>query len=167
MAFGTGQHATTALCLRAIEQYAEPLTAAEAARRKVLDLGTGTGILAMGAAKLGLGSITALDNDPEAVKAARDNFQLNAVQGVVDGTPIEQVTDTFDLVVANILAGPLVQMAPVLAKRVAQQGILVLSGILAEQADEVIRAYEKTADSVRLQLRWTHGEWVALIFANR
>lgn len=166
MAFGTGQHATTALCLRAIEQYASRLEAADAAQRKVLDLGTGTGILAMGAAKMGLGKITALDNDPEAVDAARENFKLNGVQGLVDGTPIDKVADTFGLVVANILALPLIGMAPVLAKRVATRGILVLSGILAEQADEVIRAYEKTSDDLRLQLRWTHGEWVALIFAN-
>jgi ribosomal protein L11 methyltransferase len=165
MAFGTGQHATTSLCLRAIELYAERLVPPAAASLSLCDLGCGSGILAIGAAKLGFGSVLALDNDPLAVSATRDNVAQNGVaaQVSVAGTPMADVSQRFAVVVANILAQPLIDMARVISARLAPGGSLLLSGLLNTQADSVQRAFEQTG-KVRYVQRWTHGEWAALDF---
>jgi ribosomal protein L11 methyltransferase len=165
MAFGTGQHATTSLCLRAIELYAERLGPTSCADLSLCDLGCGSGILAIGAAKLGFGSVLALDNDPLAVSATRDNVAQNAVaaQVSVQGTPIAETSQRFTVVVANILAQPLIEMAGAIAARLAPGGTLLLSGLLSTQADSVQRAFEQTGQ-VRYVQRWTHGEWTALDF---
>jgi len=133
MAFGTGQHATTRLCLAAIERICE-----EKAPASMLDMGAGSGLLAIAAGKLGAQGIVAIDNDPISVEASRVNAGINGVEleSLLDDRPPEQL---FDLVVANILAGPLIEMAPQLAKCVGRH--LVLSGLLREQVESVSRAY--------------------------
>jgi len=133
MAFGTGSHATTQLCLKAIERICNrnmPTT--------MLDMGAGSGILSIAAAKLGVKQVLAMDNDPTAVEACKINAAINGVKidSVLDDTPPGQ---TFDVVVANILANPLIDMAPILAKCVGRS--LVLSGLLATQANDVGKEY--------------------------
>jgi len=133
MAFGTGQHATTKLCLEAIERICE-----EKAPESVLDMGAGSGLLAIAAGKLGAKGIVAIDNDPISVEASRVNAEINGVEleSLLDDTPPAQ---QFDLVVANILAGPLIEMAPKLSKCVGNH--LILSGLLREQVESVSQAY--------------------------
>lgn len=132
-AFGTGSHPTTRLCLTW-------LLANAAAGSSVLDYGCGSGILAIAAAKLGARRVVAIDIDEQALAAAADNAARNAaaVQFLHSSAMLR---DTFDLVVANILAGPLCVLAPVLAARVAPYGRLALSGILENQAEIVAQAY--------------------------
>ncbi len=145
MAFGTAQHETTALCLGAIER----LYAAEAASfPRMLDVGCGTGVLALAAAAFGAVEAYGMDIDPQAPRSARENEDLN--KGVLgdakilfDTTPIEQVTGDWDLVVANVLTPTLLTFAEPIAARVREGGgRLMLSGILVEQAPEIVRAYE-------------------------
>ncbi|MDX8392879.1 MAG: 50S ribosomal protein L11 methyltransferase [Mariprofundaceae bacterium] len=156
MAFGTGQHATTQLCLRAIER-----TCMQQAPKNVLDMGAGSGILAIAAAKLGAKGMLAMDNDPACVDACRKNSAINDVrmQCLLDDTPPSKI---FDLVVANILAGPLVNMAPMLAGCVGTR--LVLSGILSEQTENIIAAY--IAAGLKYDRTETMAEWVAIEFTR-
>jgi ribosomal protein L11 methyltransferase len=132
MAFGTGTHATTSLCLGAIDDFL--------ARRpggSVLDVGTGSGLLAIAARKLGAGRVAANDNDPVAVAVAAENAERNGASLELTGAPPEAIPGVFDLVVANILANVLVDLAPVLARKTAPGGELVLAGILVPQEEEV------------------------------
>ena len=133
LAFGTGSHPTTRLCL-------EWLRATIAGGEAVLDYGCGSGILAIAAAKLGAGRVTGIDIDPQAVAASTGNARANGVTAAFGG-PDAPAPGTFDVVVANILANPLVLLAPVLVARVGSRGRIALSGILTGQADEVIAAY--------------------------
>jgi ribosomal protein L11 methyltransferase len=136
MAFGTGTHPTTALCLAAL---AELVAARPGAR--VLDVGTGSGLLAIAAAKLGAREVVATENDPVALAVAGENAERNGVALALRGDPPERIPGRFDVVVANILANTLVELAPGLAERVAPGGTLLLSGILAGQEEEVRAAY--------------------------
>ncbi len=133
LAFGTGSHPTTRLCL---EWLRETIGGGEL----LLDYGCGSGILAIAAAKLGAGAVVGIDIDPQAVAASRVNAQANGVSATF-GTPDALAPGAFDVVVANILANPLVLLAPALAARVAARGRIALSGVLVDQADEVIAAY--------------------------
>lgn len=129
LAFGTGSHPTTHLCLQWLDQH---LNGGES----VLDYGCGSGILAIAALKLGAGSACGVDIDPQAIRASRDNAaqnQVNAHFCLPDTLPENQ----FDIVVANILANPLRVLADMLAARTRANGQIVLSGILAEQAQEL------------------------------
>ena len=167
MAFGTGQHATTAMCLRAVELYADSVPITQRVNRRMLDLGCGTGVLAIGGQKLGLGYVYAIDNDPLAVSATQENAALNKVNVRVDDTAIEHVNEKFDLLVANILAQPLIDLRESILQCVVPGGTLVLSGILREQADEVLHAYQRAATNMGLrdlplEYHWTHGQWAAL-----
>jgi ribosomal protein L11 methyltransferase len=140
LAFGTGTHATTALCL-------EWLDAAIAGGERVLDYGCGSGILALAALRLGAASAEALDIDPQALIATRENAAKNGLAGrlrVADATA--PVVGPFDVVLANILSGPLVELAPRLAPLARPGGALVLAGMLAHQAEEVARAYRPWFD---------------------
>ena len=143
-AFGTAHHATTLGCLLAIDRLAR-----QASFAKVLDLGCGSGILAIATAKaIPSADIIATDMDRQSIKVASDNLRLNGVAGRIALTVATGVAHTwlrqsppFDLVIANILAGPLIRLAPALARTVAPGGTLVLSGILTSQAPQVLAAY--------------------------
>jgi len=157
MAFGTGLHPTTQLCVLAAEALVRPNT-------EVLDLGTGTGILAMTAAKLGAGHILAVDNDEDAVMAARRNVAANQLSDRIDTLhgSLEDVTAAYDLVLANILAPIIINMAESgLAERVRHGGTLVVSGILEEQADDVAAALAATG--LQVTERRQQEEWMALV----
>ncbi|MGQ4880290.1 50S ribosomal protein L11 methyltransferase [Billgrantia sp. LNSP4103-1] len=141
LAFGTGTHPTTALCLEWLDALAQEggLDGVE-----VLDVGCGSGILAIAALKLGAAMATGTDIDPQALQASRDNAERNDVAaGEFALCYPEQLAEgrRFPLVVANILAGPLVELAPTIAGHVAPGGRLALSGILERQADAVLDAY--------------------------
>src|SRR5574337_138538 len=136
MAFGTGTHPTTALCLAALD---ELLAASPGAA--VLDVGTGSGLLAIAARKLGAARVAATENDPVALRVAEENAARNAVALELGLVPPGAVPGEFQIVVANILANTLVELAPAIAGRLAPGGALLLSGILAGQEDEVRAAY--------------------------
>lgn len=139
MAFGTGTHGTTRLCLEAIAAlYAEP-----GGPLRVLDVGTGSGILAMAAAALGAQRVLACDIDEQSCCTARENVEFNRQQDRVEvtGAPLPQLEGNFDLVVANILAEENVRLAEELVSRVAPGGWLILSGILQEREDFVIQGF--------------------------
>ncbi len=133
LAFGTGSHPTTRLCLRWLDEHL-------AGGETLLDYGCGSGILAIAAARLGAARVDGVDIDPQAVGASRDNAELNAVAAHF-WLPGELAPGQYDVVVANILTNPLKGMAPLLADRVRAGGRLVLSGILAEQAEDVMAVY--------------------------
>ncbi len=135
MAFGTSTHPTTSLCLAALSDLLAARPGAS-----VLDMGTGSGILAIAARKLGAGRVAASDDDPKAVEVARENAAANGVALELVLAPAE-IPGTFDLVVANILANTLVALAPAVAANLAPGGVVLLSGLLAPQEDEVRRAY--------------------------
>jgi len=165
-AFGTGEHATTRGCLLALEGLAR-----RGQRRRVLDLGTGTGILAIAAARLWRRPVLAADIDPEAVRVARENALVNGVAGLVRpvratgyaSAPIRRAAPR-DLVLANILAGPLVRLAPGLARRLVPGGRAVLSGLLSGQERFVLAAHR--AQGLRLERRITADGWTTLILAR-
>jgi len=140
LAFGTGTHPTTALCLQWLD-------GAELLGKRVLDYGCGSGILAIAAALLGAESVVAVDHDPQALEATRDNAAKNGVADRIQVLPPQRTPETeFDLLLANILAGTLVELAPLLTPRVAPGGRLLLSGILEEQAGQVEAAYSEYFD---------------------
>ena len=138
MAFGTGSHPTTRLVLRFLEQLVY-------GGERLLDYGCGSGILAIAAAKLGAGPIDAVDTDEQAVEVARDNALANGV-AVATSLPDGLAARRYDLVVANILAQPLIELAPALAGRLRTGGRIALAGILESQAEDVRAAYAVTCD---------------------
>lgn len=191
MAFGTGLHPTTQLCLRALEQYVTPGIS-------VLDLGCGSGILAITAARLGAASVLALDTDPIAVEATQTNAALNDVtdiviaaqgslgRGATFGHWLQPATDSgdreaatagspallpvslppdvalpFDLIVANIIARVLAAVAPDCTAALRPGGILISSGIIAEREAEVVAAY--AAVGLEPIMRYQESDWVALV----
>ena len=151
LAFGTGSHPTTFLCL-------QWLTAAVGGHETLLDYGCGSGILAIAAAKLGAKSVLGVDIDDNALIAARDNAEANQVVLQLRHSRAA-LDETFDIVVANILTNPLCVLAPLLARRVADGGRIVLSGILETQSQQVIDAY---APFIALRIGATHEGWVRL-----
>jgi ribosomal protein L11 methyltransferase len=156
MAFGTGDHPTTSLCLAAVDRF---LVAHPGA--SVLDVGTGTGVLAIAARKLGAGRVVGVDNDEMSVTLANENAVANAVVGLeLSGKTLEQVTGPFDLVVANILANTLVALAPAIAAKTGKQ--LVLAGVLVPQQAEVEAAYR--AQGLVPEGQQTQGDWIRLDF---
>lgn len=167
MAFGTGQHATTHACLEAIELLTDPPPA------RALDIGTGTGVLAVALAKRGVRHVHAIDTDPHAVAAARDNVRRNRVGARVrvTGRPLPLAVATgvtrraqYPLVVANLYVDALVALAPTLAGRVTPGGHLVTSGVLRTQQGRLRAAFGTTQwRVVRAQRR---GSWVTTIFAR-
>lgn len=134
LAFGTGTHPTTALCL-------EWLDSIDLAGKTLLDYGCGSGVLGIAALKLGAAAATGMDIDPQAVIATRRNAADNGVNMSVCGSAAA-IDGTFDVLVANILAGPLVEFADSITSRLAGGGMLALSGVLCEQAPEVMAAYD-------------------------
>ncbi len=166
MAFGTGHHGTTLGCLLALDAMLD----AGAAPRSVLDLGCGTAVLAMAAARTLPGArVVATDIDPVAVEVAQANLAANDLSGrvaaaVADGTDDPAIRDgaPWDLIFANILKGPLIALAPGIARIAAPGGTVILSGLLHEQAAEVGAAYE--AEGLRRGARTEHGDWTVLTF---
>lgn len=136
LAFGTGTHPTTALCLGWLD-------AQHLDQRQILDYGCGSGILAIAALKLGADTAVGVDIDPQALQASRDNAERNGIDEsrLILDYPERLGQGRFDVVVANILAGPLIELATAIAGRVAPGGRLALSGILAAQAESVLDAY--------------------------
>jgi ribosomal protein L11 methyltransferase len=156
MAFGTGDHPTTALCLGAVDTYLESHPGAS-----VLDVGTGSGVLAIAAKRLGAGRVVGTDNDPVAVELARENARDNGTPEVeLSGQELDEVEGPFDLVVANILANTLIELAPLLVSKVKER--LVLAGVLIHQRAEVEAAYVKLG--MEAEPGATQGEWVRLDF---
>lgn len=150
LAFGTGTHPTTRMCLRWIAQHLEPAS-------RVLDYGCGSGILAIGAAMCGAQSVDAVDIDTDAVTSAQANAAANHVL-VNTGLP-DMAQGVYDLVVANILAAPLKVLAPLLCGHVQQGGHLILAGILSRQVEEIQLAY---APYIQLQVADTQDGWVLM-----
>lgn len=166
-AFGTGHHGTTTGCLLAIERVAKAAPPANA-----LDLGTGSGVLAIAIAKLCGVPVVASDIDPVAVEVAAGNARLNGVAALVEtvvaaGVAAGEITRRapYDLIVANILAGPLVALAPAIAKVLAANGTVILSGLLTSQAESVAAAWR--AQGLHLHHTDTIGEWATLALARR
>ncbi len=143
MAFGTGGHPTTQLCLEALLTiFSKPRRASAESPARVLDLGCGSGILAIAAARLGASHVLAVDIDPMALETTRRNADINGVSSqVIVADARTPIPNPFDLVVANILAQPLKVLAPMILGAVASHGGLVLSGLLTRQEDEVRAAY--------------------------
>ncbi len=152
LAFGTGSHPTTHLCLQWLA-HNMPSGAS------VLDYGCGSGILALAAAKLGAHSVIGVDIDAQAVQATLDNARANQVS-LRACLPDDLAAGSFDLVIANILSNPLKVLAPLLAARVATQGWLVLAGVLERQATEVAQAY---APWLELKVWAARSGWVCLV----
>ncbi len=151
MAFGTGSHPTTRLCL-------QWLCNAVRAGDRVLDYGCGSGILGIAAARLGAAEVLGVDIDDKALLAAQDNAERNGVRLRLQHSRVE-LDERFDIVVANILTNPLCVLAPLLAARVAPGGRLALSGVLETQTEQVISAY---APFIALRVGDTHEGWVRL-----
>ncbi len=155
MAFGTGTHPTTVLCLEALEEHIS-------SNDVVFDVGTGSGILAIAAAKLGAADVKAVDIDPVAVKAAVDNVRCNRVEAVVavsQGT-VESVNGQADLVLANIIATIIIDISPQLYAKTKPGGMLLASGIICDKADLVRKAL--TDAGFTIAQRRTKGDWVLL-----
>jgi ribosomal protein L11 methyltransferase len=155
LAFGTGSHPTTRLCMEWLESHA-PIG------KTMLDYGCGSGILAMLGKKLGLGSVDGVDIDEQAISSAHDNAERNRCDihfFLPEDFKAARSTTRYDLVMANILSSPLKLMAPMLCGRVSDGGSLVLSGVLARQADEVIASY---APLISLSVWAELDGWVAL-----
>ncbi len=161
LAFGTGTHPTTRMCLRWIARQGSPIGTQTTKLTRVLDYGCGSGILAIAAAKFGATDIDAVDIDTAAVESTVLNAQANQVN-LRAGLP-EAVSGVYDTVLANILATPLKVLAPLLWSRVAPGGSLVLAGILERQADELKAAY---APYCRLEVADSEEGWI-LMSASR
>lgn len=154
LAFGTGTHPTTALCLEWLDQQ-------DLHGRTVIDYGCGSGILAIAAALLGARQVIGIDNDPQAILASQSNRELNQVSPAQMQVylPDETLLAAADVLVANILSGPLEELMPVIAALVKPGGKLVLSGILSEQTQALLNAYEPYFDMLAPV---TRDEWVRI-----
>ena len=163
MAFGTGHHGTTLGCLRAHDRLLDD----GQTFNNVLDLGCGTAVLAMSAARMGAANVLASDIDPVAVEVAVANVKANGLVGRVDcvesigfDSPVVRAGAPFDLIFANILKGPLIELAPDMAAHLTAGGMAILSGLLVEQADDILEVYR--AQGLALEAREDLGEWSAL-----
>ncbi len=153
LAFGTGTHPTTALCL-------EWLDGADLRQKRAIDYGCGSGLLAIAALKLGARSVHAVDNDPQAIEASHINAQRNGVDEKLTLQLADScTTDPVDVLVANILTGPLLKLAPLFAAALQGNGKLALSGILVGQEKEVLDCYAQWFDDLMVRIR---EDWVLI-----
>ena len=158
MAFGTGQHETTRMCLEALELAVHP-------RDRVADIGCGSGILSIAAAKLGAARVLAVDVDPDCVRVTEQNALANGVHEIISaratvaaaGSRLDLAPDDADLIVVNIIARVIVELAPQLAAALAPGGRLIASGIIAEREPEVIHTL--TQQGLRIVSSRAMGEW--------
>lgn len=158
LAFGTGKHATTHLCLQWLAETIQ-------AQNTVIDFGCGSGILAIAALKLGAKSVVAVDIDPQAIESTQANAAQNQIGSELKIYLPDQVpTVQADIVIANILANPLIELSTTLASLVKNNGLIALSGILSDQAERIIQAY---APWFRFQTIRQQDEWVLLIGEKR
>jgi len=158
LAFGTGTHPTTAMCLRWLDAHPPQDLA-------VIDYGCGSGILAIAACKLGARHVSGVDTDPQALLATYDNAEKNQVSNCIDAyLPADFHSQPVPLLLANILAGPLQSLAPRFSELVESAGHIVLSGILAEQAEAVMQQYRANFE---IQLVDQQEEWVCLAGQRR
>ena len=162
MAFGTGTHATTRGCLEFIEQVAALMSGNFTA----LDVGTGSGILAIALAKLGAKKVWAIDNDPVAIAVAQENLTINQVADRVQlsVTPLSRVKKRFPIVVGNLTAETIIELVGVIEQKVAAGGYLILSGILHDKAAKVMRCFAPRFVEVK---RKRAREWVTLLLRRR
>ncbi|MCB4379153.1 methyltransferase domain-containing protein, partial [Synechococcus sp. MU1644] len=166
MAFGTGHHGTTLGCLKALDRLADGGFRAE----RAADIGCGTAVLAMSAAAIWDADIIASDIDAQAIDVARANLKANGMEAKVKlaeaaGFDLPDLSGPFDLIFANILKGPLIALAPDLSARLADGGYAILSGILNEQADDVVAHYIDQGNS--LVHREEIGEWTTLTLGRK
>lgn len=161
-AFGTGGHPTTATCMLALDGLAQT----GVSPKTVLDMGCGSGILAVAAAKIFDATVVAVDNDVEAERmtqhaAAQNNVVLHVACGDGFNTPLVAEHGPYELIMANILATPIIAMAPALTAQLATQAYMIFSGFLTEHADDVVKAYETYGCVVQDQ--YERGDWAALV----
>jgi ribosomal protein L11 methyltransferase len=156
MAFGTGHHETTRSCLVLMEKLAGSVK-----KERFLDIGTGTGLLAIAARLLGFKQVVGVDTDPLAMEAARTNIGLNRLEGIeLHEGDISCAAGTYDMIAANLISGTLVELADAIASRLDSSGVVIMSGILKGQDDEVAAAAEKAG--LRCVERLRDGKWVTL-----
>jgi len=157
MAFGTGSHESTRMCIQLLDEVIE-------GGERVFDVGTGSGILAIAAARLGAGPVFGIDNHEDSVRVAGENVALNGVEGIVTVStmPLDNIKEDYRIVVANILAEDLIDMCRSLVDRTIEGGEIILSGILTTKAPMVIGAYE--GEGVTLEKHLEEGDWSALMF---
>lgn len=163
-AFGTGGHASTRLCLKILESLSEETGSFQQTFNRVLDVGTGTGILALAAALFNARSVLAIDSDPLAVEAARLHVAINGFDSIIrveEGRP-DSIQGQFSLVLANLTLVDLLPLAGVLRNLLAPGGLLVISGILNSQAKELIRACVRR--QLTFQCLYLDEEWAAALF---
>ena len=157
MAFGSGTHETTGMCLSLLEKTIH-------GGEEIIDVGTGSGILAIGAALLGAGHVLAIDIDPDAVKVAGDNILHNHVGGIVSvqqGNLLDRVSEVCDICVANIISDVIISFAAHLIKHIRPDGLFICSGIVSVRSDEVAAALE--AAGFEIVSRTVRGEWTAFL----
>jgi ribosomal protein L11 methyltransferase len=160
MAFGTGTHATTRGCMEFIEKAVESLRGADFT---ALDVGTGSGILAIALAKLGARDVWAVDNDPVALKAARKNVRVNGVERKIrlQAAALNSLAHRFPIVVANLTAETILDLAELLEAKVAPRGVLILSGISTPKADTISRRFKSSG--FKVAARKYEKEWATLL----
>ena len=156
MAFGTGTHETTGMCVKLVEKYVKP-------GDRAIDIGTGTGILALAAAHMGANPVLATDLDAVATRVAAENVRLNGFEGVIDvrcGDLLEVVQETGDVVITNIIADVIIQLAAPVRERIADGGVFICSGIAVDRLEDVRRALAENGFAELDVL--TEGEWCAI-----
>lgn len=157
MAFGTGHHETTKACLQLIERFSKT-----SPKDRFLDVGTGTGILAIAASRLGFKAVVGVDIDPLAIDAAKRNAELNSLQNVeILEETIPGVHGAFDMIAANLMSEVLISIAPEIASRLNCTGIGILSGMLKGQEDDVLHAIKRSGLSA-IEVH-VDGRWVSLV----
>lgn len=160
MAFGTGTHPTTSMCLKMLEKYIQ-------GKELVYDVGTGSGILSVAAARLGAEKIQAWDVDLVAVKVAKDNVKLNQLENKINVElgSLPEKTEPANLIVANIVANIILQLVPQFKQNLLSKGILICSGIIQPREEEVVTRLRE--EGLELKERTQEGDWVCLVWEKK